>query len=191
MGRVRSFIAIPLSVWVKNHIQAVIEKLQQNNYPVRWINPQNAHITLYFLGHIRKAKIKSVAKVIHQSAQQVQPFPLTIGEISYFYREKHGKNSVVFLRVIDREKGLKQLFQIIRKSLKAEGFSPPRRIIPHITLGRIKKQRKASKSKSILADLASQSANFIDFLADRVTLYESSINRQKHYRVLAEFKLSS
>jgi len=61
--------------------------------------------------------------------------------LDYLYTSDEEDNSALHISVVDSEKQLWELYKDLAKRLAAEGFYPPERLNPHITIGRIKKHR--------------------------------------------------
>src|SRR5688572_14474232 len=46
----RLFIAVPLPTDVREQVRKIIDHLSPDELPVRWIDPENGHLTLHFIG---------------------------------------------------------------------------------------------------------------------------------------------
>ena len=57
----RCFIALDISEEVK-HLLGQIPKLDESSTKITWVNPDNIHITLKFLGEIDDVKLKKVSE---------------------------------------------------------------------------------------------------------------------------------
>lgn len=188
MKTLRTFIAIEPPEKIKRHIGSIITKLKKKGYPIVWISPDKAHITLHFLGNIGQSRMEMAAKITEEVSKIFQNFTLTTGSVAYFYTERLSRHSVVFLDVIDRDKKLRKLYNVLRNNLKNAGFHPPNRIYPHITLGRLKKQRRKHTSRRILSELSETDLNFIPFKVETLSIFESVGNGEKRYHLLKRFK---
>ncbi|MBM4309105.1 MAG: RNA 2',3'-cyclic phosphodiesterase, partial [Deltaproteobacteria bacterium] len=55
----RSFLAIELPESILRRIGEVQRELKSSRADVRWVGPQNIHLTLKFFGNIEESKINS------------------------------------------------------------------------------------------------------------------------------------
>ncbi len=132
----RVFIAINLPQQLTEELAGV-----KNNWPelpCRWIEAENLHITLVFLGNTGAKELQKIGKIVESVVEQYKPFPVELVKICYG-PPKRTPPSLVWIKgrsekLVDLKKGLdKELAQNF-------SYQPDRRkYIPHITLGRIKK----------------------------------------------------
>ena len=80
----RCFIAIELSMEVKNKISEYLVKLKQVAPSVRWVNPGGIHITLKFLGEIENELLEKVKKTCTNVQPAFNPFKISIGSFVIF-----------------------------------------------------------------------------------------------------------
>lgn len=174
MSRLTTFIAVPLPDSIKQQIATLQNQLKKKNLPISWANPHRAHITLVFLGKIHQSRVEAAAKAVEKTVESFPSFELGIGDIDYFQREKRTRQPVAHLEVYDPEKNLKRLYKILFANLSAESFSPPERLLAHITLGRFKKQRRKQEQQKILSEVAKHELKISEkFTVDTIGVYES------------------
>ena len=99
---IRTFIAIELPEKIIDSISRIQERLQPYGFKVRWVRPQNIHLTLKFLGNIQKVQIEKINQAIFESANGFAPISIAakgIGEqvsvISYRLSEASEQLSVI------------------------------------------------------------------------------------------------
>ncbi len=77
----RIFIAINLPEEIKKELSSFQEKWPE--LPLRWIKPENLHITLVFLGNINDEELPEIIKVAKEAVSCHQPFSITLNRIIY------------------------------------------------------------------------------------------------------------
>lgn len=154
MERIRTFIAITPPPEITSQISYILEKLQDQNNIVHWETPEKAHVTLMFLGDIPQARVEEAAKAVLETANNFSKFSIRTDVISYFYKDKVGNDSVIFLSIHDPTKQLRRLHRLLARNLSTHEFSPSTHFSAHITIGRLKKQRYPHEQKRILAEIA-------------------------------------
>ncbi|HPF16184.1 MAG TPA: RNA 2',3'-cyclic phosphodiesterase [Thermotogota bacterium] len=131
----RSFIALEVGEQVQKKCLSIIENLKHNGYQAKWVEVENLHITLFFLGDIANHELEKTACIIRRL--NAKPFQVIIDKISCF--QKATMPTSVWLGIKPCEP-LHDLYASMRSELKAifnKTFD--HKFIPHLTLGRIKK----------------------------------------------------
>jgi len=134
---VRSFLAINLSLDTKRFIQENIHQWRYLGRSVRWVKPDNIHLTLKFLGDITQEQVSEVSAVLQTITSCFSPFRLELATPGLFPNLKRPRILWVGLKGDIPE--LLKLQSELDKKLASKGFQPDDRpFIPHITVGRIK-----------------------------------------------------
>lgn len=134
----RVFVAINLPDEIKKELDSVIEKLQKLNpdYGVKWVIPENLHLTLHFFGDLDEDKIAQVEAGIDEIAKKINAFKMQTGSFGCFPNEQNPK--VIFIEVKDTD-AIHNLIGQLEVTLENLGFPVDARPWrPHLTLGRIK-----------------------------------------------------
>ncbi len=132
-----------LSPDIQSKLAAVQEVLKKSGAPIKWVKPENIHLTLRFLGYILRPQLKDVFKATDESIKRIVPFSLSFSGLGAF--SKLDNPRVVWVGV---KEGKETLFRInvnLERILKRNGFpAEEREYHPHLTLGRVKSsQNKA------------------------------------------------
>lgn len=191
--RSRVFAAITLPVELKTKIATLTEQLETENRNVEWRDAQKSHITLMFLGHIAQERLQAAAGSLKEVASRHQPFELITGPLDYFFTEKDGDRSVIFISVQDPERKLHTLYKDFARVLATQDFYPPERIHPHITLGKLDKDRDRAKQTQTLDKLTQdESLQNHSIPVTQLHLYEKLQQRggEVRYRLLRTYTLS-
>ena len=61
----RLFLAVPLTEDARNLVEDQVTELTAEGWPVRWVRPENAHLTLHFLGETERDDGGINAKSLH------------------------------------------------------------------------------------------------------------------------------
>lgn len=176
----RLFIAIPLSPTQQNRVLSLLtpqrEKLGSDG--VRWIQTENYHMTLEFLGNIEGTLEKQLYKGLESIAQNMSFFELKFEQLITF---PPSKPSVLALYASNNEYSLK-LVAKIHELLDEIGINYKRKaFLPHISVARLKK---------FLAHTV-QDVSF-NLRCDSMTLFESiSSSGGVEYISLADFKFTN
>lgn len=192
MQRIRTFIAVTPSPEVTSQIGDILEKLQNQNNVAHWENPEKAHITLAFLGNIPQARVDEAAKAVSETANNFPKFSIRTDVVSYFYKDKTGNDSVIFLSIYDPAKHLRSLHSLLARNLAEHEFSPGTHFSAYITIGRLKKQRYPHEQKRILAEIADIDVpRGHEFKVTRIHIYESISQGDGHrHHLLRSFELT-
>jgi len=70
----RTFIAIELPKDIKNILGNIQNELKQSQADVKWVKPDNIHLTLKFLGEIQEDLVKKIQLVLEEIAQKNSSF---------------------------------------------------------------------------------------------------------------------
>ena len=144
MDGIRAFIAVKISQEIQDKLAGIQDKLKQADAQVSWVNPDNIHLTLKFLGDIQETQIPDILEAMTASAKTVSPFSMQIGYAGAFPNLSFPR--VIWIGVTDDEQGsLKALEADLSPRLETLGFQEEGgRFQPHLTLGRVRSQKKKS-----------------------------------------------
>jgi 2'-5' RNA ligase len=103
---------------------------------INWVDPDNFHITLKFLGEISSEQRDDVITVVKDISKNFSPFSFQIKGAGVFKNVKHPR--VLWLG-LEETKLFKNLFHSIESGLVPLGFAKESKPFnPHLTLARIK-----------------------------------------------------
>ncbi len=143
---VRVFVAVQPSEEVAEAIWQVQEHLHQ--FPplqaLRWVDPDDAHITLKFLGDVPIPTLPAIVEALDGVAASWEPFPAKLGTLGAFPNVH--RPDTIWLGVEEGERALHHLYNAVEVSLKRIGFKPERKPFhPHLTLARVPKSWGSSQ----------------------------------------------
>ena len=166
----RLFIAIDPPPDLREKIRAVRDKLVATKADVRWVAPENLHITIKFLGATDDLLLPEILARLTAAAAQVPAFPLELEGLSRF--PEKGPARVIISRVQSPDQRLTKLHRLIDSALAGIGLPlDTRALVPHLTLGRVASNHGLNR---LLRLLEKHDLDFFGtFPAQRVILYQS------------------
>ena len=187
--KMRVFIAIQLSTDVKVKLKEALERLRETGADVRCVKPENAHLTLRFLGKITESDAEKIKRAMEKALQGICVFKVSFGGAGAF--PKTGAPRVVWTSIREGEEKLCRIRNLLEETLSQAGIERENREYhPHLTLARVKSHRAGDKLASWI-----ESNNNLDLGSievSRVTLMESTLTRNgSKYRPLATVNLVS
>lgn len=161
---IRSFIAIELPTTVKQEL-TTLEDLLKKRCPqvVRWVDPQNIHVTLKFLGDVDSDRVDEINMAIDEATQGMSPFHLELKDLGVF--PNLNKVNIIWVDTKGDLDKLTYLQKQIESNMEQLGFArEDRDFTPHLTLGRVRDYASPDDRKKIgqvLAQTAFASAQVI------------------------------
>lgn len=130
----RLFVAVNLPEAERARIHAAMAGLRDAGLPVRWTEPAGYHLTLKFLGEVRRDGAERVTGALDRVAGATAPFDVELSGVGAFPTIR--RPQVIWLGV-EPTPALRCLKQDIEWALAEHGFERETRAFhPHITLGR-------------------------------------------------------
>lgn len=168
----RLFVAIELP----EAVQQQLSLLQQELTGVRWVRPEQLHLTLAFLGEVAEVQLGQLTEALGQI--RCQPFTLQFGRLGCFPDQRHPR---VFWIGLQPNPALQQLAQQVRAAVTACGITLEERLFsPHITLARLKEADPRQ-----VAALLTQQPVLPEVAVDAFLLFQSSLSaRGAQHQVL-------
>jgi 2'-5' RNA ligase len=134
---IRSFFAISVSSDCRQEINKIILDLRRD-FPsvIKWVNTDNLHLTLKFLGEFKSGDIQQIEKMLRPVLSLSAQFDLTFQNLGVFPNERKPKVVWIGLSYPDE---LKLIFQKIENIALELGYPKEERgFSPHLTIGRVK-----------------------------------------------------
>jgi 2'-5' RNA ligase len=166
----RTFIAIDLPSYIKEKIYNITEIFKGCNLNAKWVEKDNFHMTLKFLGEIEEKKLEGIKKIIEIVANKFHNFEINLKEFGFFPNEK---NPRVFFLSTDKEEALKTIATNLEEELENIGFPKENRFKSHITLARFKSRKNLDCLKRKIKEVAIQEK----FTINGITLFKSTLTK--------------
>src|SRR5262249_59819144 len=84
MSRLRTFIAVDLGGAVRGRCVALQENLARAGPDVKWVEPENLHVTLLFLGEVVDRDVPAVCSAVAAVCARHGAFPVTVELVGCF-----------------------------------------------------------------------------------------------------------
>lgn len=169
---IRTFIAFKLPYNTVSSISNLQEGIRSYGFKVRWVRPENIHLTFKFLGNIDKAHAEKVGRAMSESVEGHTPVLLAVKGIGVFPDIKRPR--VVWVGVTGQIDLLVKLQKRLDKKLEEIGIPREnRQFKSHLTLGRVKE--KVDPEKFIEAMKEFEGFESETFILDRIILFKSEL----------------
>lgn len=188
MDTVRAFIAVDISHETRDKLDALQRTLKAVHADVRWVKPQNMHLTLAFLDHLSIQQISAVKTALDQACQDVISFELETAGTGFFGSPDRPR--VIWAGVSDCHPLMELQQHVVEALLESDVEVDNRPFSPHLTLGRIK---SPNHTDSLLVKLESYRQEPLGKThIDAVKLFQSELKPHgAEYTVLHRVPLSA
>jgi 2'-5' RNA ligase len=136
--RIRTFVALNLSVGVVRRIAEEVEKARPGagSARVAWVPPANLHVTLFFCGSVEEELVVMMADRLKAKLADSKPFDVKAGGFGAFPSLE--RPSVLWVGV-DGGEPLMKLQKAVEDVMVSLGLPKEnRKFHPHVTVGRVK-----------------------------------------------------
>jgi RNA 2',3'-cyclic 3'-phosphodiesterase len=189
MAKTRTFIAIAAVDEVHSAALTAIERLRSSTENVKWVEPENLHWTLQFLGDLTDVEMAEVCLRTVRAAAEEQAFSVEACGIGTFPSIERPR--ILWLGAGEGGDSMRRLQARIEESLSNLGFrGENRQFVPHLTLGRA--ASRGGNAGPVLAERLTKLAGYNGgvMAVDEVTVYASELSRDgPTYHVLARAPL--
>jgi len=179
----RLFVAISVPPDTLNVLIKIQNRFKKLGLELKWVKPENIHLTLKFLGHA--VKVPQIKQALTKAVSNESEFVVTLGGAKVFPDMR--RPGVLGVGLQTPCEPLFQLQKKVEENLALLGFpAESRPFVPHWTLARI----KPGKNRTL------QTLNSIghvgSFKVKSVQLYQSRLTPEgAKYSVLEEFALKA
>jgi RNA 2',3'-cyclic 3'-phosphodiesterase len=143
---IRAFIAVAIDPQIVENITAAITELKGQIAGVRWVPPDNFHLTLKFLGNVDESAIDPIGERLRTHLRLFQRFTINVKGLGVFPGSRRPRVLWVGLN----GDPLVPLALRIESALQSLGFTPEsRKFTPHLTIGRWRETSSAPASSAL------------------------------------------
>lgn len=135
----RLFIGIPLPSSLLIGALEKYQTLYHQYHSIRWVKPENWHITLLFIGSTPPAAIETISQSLSKAASSCSHFDIELAGLGGFPRLS--KARVVWVGVKSGRDPLTDLAGSVRRTCAEAGFPGDKKPFEaHLTLGRTRNE---------------------------------------------------
>lgn len=188
MSRLRTFIAVDPGSAIRNQLVSLQEALARTGAQMKWVEPDNLHVTLLFLGEVDEREVPDVCRIVQECAGRQAAFPMQVAGVGCFGNPRRPRT--VWVGVGEGQQPLCSLHDALEIPLQELGYRrEERRYAPHITLGRARGDGNSQALAQALAKRADWKGG--ETTVQEVLVMSSQLQPQgPQYTVLSRCKLS-
>jgi len=188
---VRLFVALEIPAAVRDNLAAQIKELRDLPAPradkrLRWVRPENLHVTLKFIGEVEAAKLDGIRSALTAIGLHA-PVELHLRGLGFFPDERDPRMLWVGLNASGN---LPVLARAIDRALEGQGIARDERAFtPHLTLARFASRGLPEKPRAAIQDNSQR--EFGAFQAREFHLVQSQLKPSgAEYTTLASFPIT-
>ncbi|MBN1437121.1 MAG: RNA 2',3'-cyclic phosphodiesterase [Sedimentisphaerales bacterium] len=180
---IRCFIAVELEQAVQQQLGKVQESLRKQlckelgyePHSIKWVVPENIHLTLKFLGDIDDSAVGEVCTAVKCAAEGITPFDISIGGLGCFPPNKPTR--ILWAGLAEPSPSLMQLQKSVDHELTQIGFPPEHRGFScHFTLARIRQLQLGRDVQKLISE--QPPSNTLCQEVAEITIFQSELTRQ-------------
>jgi 2'-5' RNA ligase len=137
LRQMRLFVAVNFSYEIKKNIGLFIKELRTIHADLKWVEPENLHLTVQFLGNVSEEQVPEVIESLKRSAAGIPPITLKLSGVGVFPSRERPR--VFWAGTAGETDSLLQLSRQVQNEFKGLGFdSGKNKFSPHLTLARLR-----------------------------------------------------
>jgi 2'-5' RNA ligase len=176
MSVIRAFIAVDLPTDIHDCLDYLSGQLREQigDVPIRWVTPDNIHLTLKFLGDVSLNNIEVLTEMIRAETALAEPMVISVGGVGAFPKLRSPR--VIWVGVEAAPEMI-----ALQRSIDAQtariGYARDRRpFSPHLTLGRVSRNASPKEVRKIGDVLKSLKIGYLGVARiNAVHLYRSDL----------------
>lgn len=167
----RLFAAIKISP-DENFLKIYYDLIKRlGNESIKWVEPQNFHLTLKFFGEIADEDVDVICRELESVSLALTPFYISIRKTGVFGSRYNPK--VIWFGIEDDGQQAK-LAEKVLSGMDKSGFPRDRQnFVPHLTVGRIRRLSDKQHFQKTIKKFAE--ANLMEMQVNEIYLYESHL----------------
>jgi 2'-5' RNA ligase len=131
---IRCFISINLDEYTQKKVGDIIDVLNKYEADIKWVNPENLHLTLKFLGNTPEERLNLIKEALENVASKYHPFYTKIKGMGVFPNKRYPR--VLWVGVENKEI-LIEIQRQVETEMSFIGYKKEQKeFSPHVTIGR-------------------------------------------------------
>jgi len=168
----RTFIAFPLPAAVRDHIRTLQDGVRAEGFRMRWVKPENIHLTLKFLGNVAPADIDGIADAMAKAVGSAPVIRLGAKGLGVF--PGINRPRVLWVGLQGETRSLIEIQKQLDERLERVGIAPETRPFKaHLTIARAKGNLNSKALVEVMAALGNTES--APFTAEEMVLYQSEL----------------
>jgi RNA 2',3'-cyclic 3'-phosphodiesterase len=141
MPRIRTFIGIDVGEAIRDRLVSLQENLATVESDVKWVEPENLHLTLLFLGEVDQRETIDICRAAQKAIQDMPAFTMSVEAVGCFPNIRRPRT--LWVGIGQGADEVCAVHDAIEKPLLEMGNyrRETRGYTPHVTLGRVKSDR--------------------------------------------------
>ena len=186
MGVIRTFIAFETTPGQKLVLAEAAASLKEASADVRWESPDKYHCTLKFLGETEERNLPAIRSIIKDVCADCTPLHIEFDRLGCFPTLREPR--VIWAGCTEQSPSLNVIKNRMDLALERFGFEIDRRPFhPHVTLGRVKSERRV---EHLISKLETVTFESFSLAVGELLLIKSVLHREGSvYTVLDSFHL--
>ncbi len=147
---IRTFVAIDLDQGQRRVLAELQRQLKGDRSAriVRWVDPENVHLTLKFLGDVESSRMPAVEHALREACRGTAPFTLRLAGAGAFPNSR--RPNVIWVGLEGEVGSAAALAKRIDDACASLDFPPEARAFAaHLTLGRVKRDAPPADRQSL------------------------------------------
>lgn len=185
---IRSFLAFDIPQDVRGKLARLIKDFAGKESGVKWIQPENLHVTLKFFGDVpEELLVGEVSKKIEDVAKAAKPVALECSGVGAFPNWKYPR--VIWAGFAGDTEAAIGLQQKLEDALAEFNFKKDARAFRlHLTIGRAKELKSSGRLMRLVNELGPIDFGKVEI--NKLALYKSVLTKEGSvYTVLKNFEL--
>ncbi len=187
MHLTRSFLSLNIESSLQNRLKLIQDDVKSRliHHGVKWENHDKFHLTLRFIGDVEEFLLKEISReldIIHTGFDTIK---MTAAGIGFFPNQKFP--NVVYIDFAEEGNNSEMLVNLLDAALDKFSFKPDKKFIPHVTIGRFKKDRRKRLEENFSINVEPVEIIFESFYLMKSTLKPSG----SEHEVIKEYKFKN
>ncbi len=169
----RAFIAIELPHQVQAALRRLQQELAQATMDVKWVEQENLHVTMRFLGDITEEQRRGIEQALARVAAQTPAIDAQLSQLGTF--PPMPSLRVIWAGVGQGATALERLAELLEGEVRAVGIPEDEKpFVAHVTLGRVRFPKPRPQLLERIQQMAWTPPP--PFLLTHLTLFQSTLS---------------